>query len=124
MGFAIIIAVLVLSCWLLVATFRRLRRRHAGRSWWFAFGGLVITGVALGYWLAFYAEYQVSPTFRFFSFPIPLCFFHLENGQWVDFPTPEFVRYPGIATNIVAVTALVVLPVLVASLFRHRGRQG
>ena len=123
MGLVIVIAVLALSCWLLFATFRRLRRRHAGRSWWFAFSGFAVAGVALGYWLAFHAEYQVSPTMRFLSFPIPLCFFHLEDGQWVDFPTPGFVAYPGLATNIVAVTALAVLPVLVASLFSHRGQR-
>ena|ERR1051326_634492 len=123
MGLVIVIAVLALSCWLLFATFRRLRRRHAGRSWWFVFGSLALVGVVLGYRLAFHCEYQVSPTMRFVSFPIPLCFFHLEDGQWVDFPTPEYVGYPGLVTNIVAVTALAVFPVFVASLFSHRGQR-
>ena len=121
MGFLIDTVVLALSCWLLLATFRRLRRRHAIRGWWLSLGGFVVLGVALGYWLAFHFEYQVSSTFRFVSFPLPVCVFHLEDGQWVDFPLAKFAMYRSLAINIVAVTALAVLPVFVASLFSHRG---
>jgi cytochrome bd-type quinol oxidase subunit 2 len=120
MGFLIIIALLALSSWMLFVTVRRLRRRHASQAWWLAFFGFAIVGVVLGYWLAFHFEYQASSQLRFFSFPIPVNFFHLEDGQWVDFPTPLVFGYPAMFTNIVAITAFAVLPVLVASLFSHR----
>ncbi len=57
---------------------------------------------------------------RFVSFPMPVAFFHLEDGQWVDFPTPEYVMYPGLAANVAVITACLVLPVLAASLVVHR----
>jgi hypothetical protein len=120
MGLLIVIIVFALGCWTLFATFRRLRRFHAGCAWWSTYICLALSGVILGYWLAFQFEYQVSPEFRFASFPIPLCFFHLENGQWVDFITPEIVMYPGLLANIVAITAIVVLPIMIASLLLHR----
>src|SRR6266571_4465962 len=104
MGLVIVIAVFPLSCALLFVTFRRLRRCRATPAWWLCFGVLAVVGAGLGYWLAFHVDYQTSPTIRFISFPIPLSFLHLEDGQWVDFPTPEFVMYPGLATNMLAVT--------------------
>src|ERR1039457_2699178 len=115
MGFLIIIALLALSSWMLFATVERLRQRHASQAWWLAFYGFAIVGAVLGYWLAFHFEYQASSQLRFFSFPIPVNFFHLEDGQWVDFPTPLVFGYPAMFTNIVAITAFAVLPVLVAS---------
>jgi hypothetical protein len=120
MGILFVIALLALSIWMLVGTFRRLRSRHVGRGWWSAFGFLVIVGVTAGYWLAFHFEYQVSSKMRFASFPMPLSFFHFEDGHWIDFPTPQFVMYPGLAANVIAITALAVLPVLLASLLFHR----
>ena len=120
MGFIIVMAVLALSSWMLLATVRRLRRNRVNRSWWLTFGCLLTAGVVCGYWLAFRFEYQVSSTMRFVSFPLPLCFFKLEDGRWTDFPTPWFVTYPGLLTNIVAVTAFATLPMLVASLVWHR----
>lgn len=120
MGFLIVITLLALSSWMLFVTFRRLRRRHASQVWWLAFWGLAMVGVALGYWLAFHFEYQVSSRMRLLSFPIPVVFFHFEDGQWVDFPTELAFGYPALFTNIVTVTAFGVLPVQVESLFCHR----
>jgi cytochrome bd-type quinol oxidase subunit 2 len=121
MGLFVIMAVLGFSSWILVATVRRLRRKHANRSWWLAFGSLLTVGIVCGYWLAFHFEYQVSATMRFFSFPLPLCFVQLENGRWTDFPTPAIVMYPGLVANVMAVTAFAALPLLAASLVLHRG---
>jgi hypothetical protein len=117
-----VLALLALSIWILFAVFKRLRRLQVGRGWWLAFVCFLVIGIGLGYWLAFFAEYQISPTMRFISFPMPLGFFHLEDGRWVDFPTPEYVMYPGIAVNILAITALAVTPLLAASLVAHRGK--
>jgi heme A synthase len=123
MGILFVIALLVLSFWMLVGTFKRLRGRQASRAWWAAFGCLVIIGLVLGYWFSFHFEYHITPSMRVVSFPMPLSFFHFENGHWVDFPTPEFVMYPGLAANVIASTALAVLPVLIASLLFHRSER-
>jgi len=88
MGFPIAIALLALGSWGVFATFRRLRRTQAGKAWWLAFAVLVIVGLAAGCWSAFSFEYQVSPRMCFASFPMPLAFFHLEDGEWIDFVTP------------------------------------
>ncbi len=120
MSVLIVILILTLSSALLVTTFRRLRRRHVGRVWWLAFGSLTVVGAVLGSWLAFNFEYQISTTLRFASFPVLLCCFKLEDGHWTDFPAPPFVMYPGLMANILAVTAIAVLPVLGASLLSHR----
>src|SRR6185369_43925 len=120
MGLIIIVVILAVSIWTLFATFRRLRRNSVSSAWWLAFSFHAIVGLMIGCWLAFRFEYQVSPTMRFASFPIPLCFFHFEDGQWVDFPTPPIVMFPGLFANVVAIIALATLPVLVGSLFIHR----
>jgi hypothetical protein len=123
MGFLIVIALLALSSWGVFATFQRLHRTHASGAWWFAFGVLAVIGLAAGCWLAFGFEYHVSPRMRYVSFPMPLAFFHLEDGRWVDFVTPPHVMYLGMVANVVAIVAVALLPLLLASLAsgrRHR----
>ncbi len=120
MGFVVIVGVFALSSWILFATLRRLVSQHVGIRYWLTFGGLVAIGVAAGYWLAFHFEYAVSTQARLGSFPIPVCVFHLEYGQWVDFPSPEFFAYPAAFTNVVAVTAFAVLPMLAVSMLRYQ----
>jgi hypothetical protein len=84
------IVFLALSSWSLIALFRRLRRQRATSGRWLAFGILAVCGVAVGIWRAFHVEYLIGSRYRIGSFPIPIVFFHLEDGQWVDFPVPEF----------------------------------
>jgi heme A synthase len=119
MGFFLVIAVIALSGWIFTATSRRLQRTRAGRNWWVAFAALTIAGFAVGCWLAFRFEYQVSPRMRVFSFPIPLAFFHLENGHWVDFVTPPYVMYPGVLANVLSIVAMALLPLWLASFSHH-----
>jgi hypothetical protein len=125
MGFPIVIAVLALSGWSIYRIFRHLRLKQVTRAWWAAFTLLAIVGVAIGSWLTFRFEYQVSPTMRCLSFPVPLAFFHLENGQWIDFITPPYIRYPGVAANITAAVAGALAPLFLASaLFQTRIGEG
>jgi hypothetical protein len=122
MGFLIVISLLALSCSLIYVTFRRLRRRRATRSWWIASGSLLLAGLAVGIWFAFFFEYQPSAKLRVFSFPLPLVFFVLEGDRWTDFVPPSSVLYPGLAANVVATVAVILLPLFLASLFSHRER--
>jgi len=123
MGFLIVIILFAVSSWGVLGTFRRLRRTHAGCAWWFAFVALAIVGVVAGSWLAIRFDYQVSPQMRYAGFPMPLAFFHLEDGHWVDFVTPPHVMYPGILANILAVVAAALLPLLLASVLFQRSQK-
>jgi hypothetical protein len=111
MGILVVILFLALSIWTLVAVFRRLRRQRASRSLWLAFSALAACGVAIGVWCACFVEYHLGTHFRIGSFPIPVVFFHFEDGQWVDFPVPAFQAWLAIAANIITITALATLPV-------------
>lgn len=115
MGIFIVILFLAPSSWALVALCRRLRRQRATAARWLAFGVLVAVGIAVGTWCAFYVEYHIGPRYRIGSFPIPVVFFHLEHGNWVDFPVPEFQAWTTIFANIITITALTTLPLWLVS---------
>ena len=122
MGLIMVMVVLALSAWAVYATVHRLRQTRAGRGWWTAFALLLAVGCGLGVLFAFSFEYQVSADMRFASFPVPLAFFHLEEGSWVDFITPPYVMYPGLVANVASFVAVALLPLLVASGFARRER--
>ncbi|MCR4415030.1 MAG: hypothetical protein NUV77_21635 [Thermoguttaceae bacterium] len=124
MGVIVILALLLVSGWILFVTFRRLCARRAGIGWWLSFCILVVIGATIGYRLAFDFEYNVSPNLRVVSFPVPVCAFHFEHGHWVDFPSPNWFAYPAAFTNVIVATAFAVLPLLVASLFQQRKPRG
>jgi hypothetical protein len=104
-----------LSIWALVALFRRLRRQSVSLSWWAAFSFLIACGIGLGIWCALYSEYPLGTRFRFGSFPIPAVIFHLEDGNWVDFPLQQFWLWTVVFANIITITALATLPLWLAS---------
>jgi hypothetical protein len=122
MGIFFVILSLVMSSWALVALIRRLRRKHASTPWWVAFSAFVLVGIATGVWCAFYCEYPLGTDFRVGSFPLPVVFFHLEQGQWVDFPVPHFQAWSAALTNVVSITALATLPLWLFSWREHRNR--
>jgi len=119
-GILFVLAFLAASTWVLVSLIRRIRRERAGAQWWIAFVTLAVVGIAVGIWLAFHFEYHVGSRFRVGSFPLPVVFFHLEYGQWVDFPVPEFQAWAAAFTNVITITALATLPVWLLLWRRHR----
>src|SRR5205809_164517 len=88
-GALLILALLSASSWTFVSLIHRLRRTHASVRWWVTFAALVVIGLLAGVWCAFYFEYHWGPRYRVASFPVPVVFFHLEDGDWVDFPVPR-----------------------------------
>ena len=98
------------SSWALIGLFRRLWRQRVGKVWWVAVALSMACGLALGAWCTFYCEYHVGATFRFFSFPVPVAFFHLEDGQWVGFVPPAPLGYFMMLANVLIVTAFATLP--------------
>ena len=121
MGFLFVTVIFALSCWELAATFRRLRRGGAGVGWWIGLTGLLLIGLAVGFWCAFDVEYHAGPNFRIGGVPLPLVFFHLEGGQWVDFRVAKFQAWAAAFANILAVAAIATLPIFL--IYRRRQRR-
>jgi hypothetical protein len=109
------IVFLGLSVWALLALFLRLRRQRVGAAWWGTLAFLIVCGITFGVWCAFYCEYPVGTRYRFGSFPIPVVVFHLEGGNWIDFPVEKFIMWSVMFANIITVTALATFPLWVIS---------
>lgn len=120
MAILFVIVIFAVSSWTIVALVRRLRSDHVSKAQWLAFSALVVIGVATGIWCAFSFEYRVGARDRLGSFPIPVVFFRLEEGQWVDFPVPEFQAWLTAFTNVITITALSMLPLWFVSWRQHR----
>jgi hypothetical protein len=101
---------------------RRLRREQAGPRRWVAFVILAVIGLSVGAWCAFRCEYPLGAHYRIGSFPLPVVFFHLEDGQWVDFPVPKFQALSAAFTNIITITALATVPLWLL-FWRQRRRE-
>src|SRR5438876_1028078 len=84
----LLFVVVPLAAWADFLTIRGLARNHAGPLWWAALAALSLPGAAADIWCGFYCEYQFSDRLRVISFPVPAVFFHLEDGQWVDYIRP------------------------------------
>ena len=46
------------------------------------------------------------------AFLIPIVVFHLEDGNWVDFPVAKLIMWPVLFANIITITALAHSPTL------------
>jgi hypothetical protein len=110
MGYLFVILVLSLSLWTLLLLFRQFRHHHVSIIWWVAFGLLCAGGIIAGSWCAFYCEYSIGARYRIGSFPIPIVVFHLEQGDWVDFPVPTSQAWLALFTNIITIVAVSLLP--------------
>jgi hypothetical protein len=119
-GMLFVLALLAGSSWALVSLVRRLRCEQAGPRRWVAFVILAVIGLSVGAWCAFRCEYPLGAHYRIGSFPLPVVFFHLEDGQWVDFPVPKFQALSAAFTNILTVTALATVPLWLLSWRQHR----
>ena len=109
-GLASIVMFLAFSGWLLVALIRRMRRSSVNGRVWMIFWSMVAFGIGFGIWCGFYCQYSIGTRFRIASFPIPIAFFHFENGQWIDFPVPTFQAYVSAFTNVIIIMTLATLP--------------
>src|SRR5579859_2473758 len=103
MGIVFVRLFFALSAWSLVALLRRFRRERAGPVRWIAFGLLAACGAALGAWCSLNFEYHAGARLRIGGFPLPPVFFHLEDGNWVDFPVPDFQMWPAVFANILTI---------------------
>jgi len=119
MSILCVILFLVASSLTIVSLVRRFRCKRVSTTWWVAFGILVVIGVVAGIWVAFHFEYPLGARYRVGSFPLPVVFFHLEDGQWVDFPVPAFQAWASALTNVITITALATIPLWLLSWRQH-----
>jgi hypothetical protein len=122
LGFIVAVVLIALSVWGVSATVHGLRRTNAGATWWLIFTMLSLIGAGVGAWFAFRFEYRVSHDFRFAGFPVPVAFFHLESGDWVDFIIPPYFAYPGLFADIATFATVLLLPLLVTLRITERRR--
>ncbi|MBN9689978.1 MAG: hypothetical protein J0M24_07040 [Verrucomicrobia bacterium] len=120
MGTLIAIGLIYVSFRIVDRVVRMFRARAAGPGWWALLAVLMVTGVGLGIWLAFYFEYQPSPRRRVASFPLPIAVFVWEEDRWTDFVTPTHSAYTAAVANICVTVAAFVAPLLAVFAFLHR----
>jgi hypothetical protein len=108
MGLLLVFAIAAASIWLIAGAVRVALFRQSLKHW-LALSLLTALGIVVGLlWMKW--EYQAGSKMRIQGFPMPLVFFHLEDGHWVDFPIPLYVGWPGLVTNVIAGVAVCVLP--------------
>jgi hypothetical protein len=114
----LILPVLAFDVWLLATTGKRQFKMWRQARAWPRLAGIVGLGVALGVWLARFVEYKWGAKMRVIGFPVPVCFFHLEDGNWVDFIPPPAIQYLGWAANLLSGLAAPFLPFKAAEFLR------
>ncbi len=119
-GMLFVVFFLTGSSWALASLVLRFRRERVDARWWAALFTLVGLGLLAGIWCAFYCEYPLGENYRVGSFPLPVVFFHLEDGKWVDFPVPEFQALSAAFSNIITMTTLATVPLWLLSWRQHR----
>jgi hypothetical protein len=107
MGIIFVTIVYLFCGWIIIPTIRKLIGAHNKKLWLAGFL-LAVIGLTIGYLLA-NQEYNAGSSMRIAGIPMPLVFFHFENGQWVDFPLPAYVGWPGYIATILFWIAICLL---------------
>jgi hypothetical protein len=117
-GLLLILPVLALDVWLLATTGKsQFKIWTQGRAWP-RLAGAAALGVALGVWLALFVEYRWGSKTRVIGFPVPVSFFHLEDGNWVDFIPPAAMQCLGWTANFLSGLAAPLIPFKAAEFLR------
>ena len=117
-GLILIFPVLAFDIWLLATTGKKQFHIWLQTRAWPRLAGVVLLGVVLGCWLSFFVEYKWGATMRVIGFPVPVCFFHLEDGNWVDFIPPPAMQFLGVAVNFLSGLPAPLLPFKAAEFLR------
>jgi hypothetical protein len=92
--------------------------RRISSTYWLILLVLYPAGLAAGTFCGFYAEYSLTPSLIAVSAPIPAGFFHLEDGEWIDFIAPA----AGVIalSNLIIIMLTIPLPFIAYLLWRGR----
>jgi len=114
MGLLVVASAIAVAAAVDYGTFHAISRlTHPGRWRAIAVTSLVL-GVPASFWFGAVFQYQVTPTVKYCGFPFPAAVFVLENGRWVDYVS----GLPMVLVNVFLLTAIFLLPVLVALVLR------
>jgi hypothetical protein len=114
----LILPVLAVDVWLLATTGKKQFNIWKQARAWTRLTGAAAIGAALGVWLSSFVEYKWGAEIRVAGFPIPVCFFHLENGEWVDFPLPTAMIFLGSIANFLSGLVVPLIPFKAAEFLR------
>lgn len=114
----LILPVLAFNVWLLATTGKKQIKIWRQARAWPRLAGAAFIGLALGVWLALFVQYKWGSGLRVIGFPIPVCFFHLEDGNWVDYPLPTAMQWAGWAANFLTGLAAPFIPFKAAEFLR------
>jgi len=119
-GLILILPVLAFDFWLLATTGKRQFKIWRQARAWPRLAGTAGLGIALGIWLAFFAQYKWDAQTRAEGFPIPDAFSSLQNGRWSALlPLPSLaLQLLGIAANLLSGLAACCVPFKAAEFLR------
>jgi len=114
----LILPVLAFDVWLLATTGKKQCQIWRQARAWPRLAAAAVIGLALGVWLSFFLEYKWGSAMRVTGLPVPVCFFHLEDGNWVDYPLPKAMQWAGCAVNFLTGLAAPFMPFKAAEFLR------
>jgi hypothetical protein len=114
----LILPVLAADVWLLATTGKKQFKIWSQARAWPRLAGAAALGAALGVWLALFVQYKWGSEIRVIGFPVPVCFFHLEDGNWVDYLMPTAMQWLGAAANFLSGLAVPLIPFKAAEFLR------
>ena len=114
----LILPVLAVDVWLLATTGKKQFKTWSQARAWPRLAGAAALGAALGVWLSSFVQYKWGAAIRVAGFPIPIRFFHLENGEWVDFPLPMEMMCLGCIVNFLSGIVVPLIPFKAAEFLR------
>jgi uncharacterized membrane protein YfcA len=125
MGFIFIIPLGALAAWSIFAVYRWLRNGEFTKKWLRAYVVLILAGLMVGVWFAFFIQYKVGNT-HLEGFPIPAGISTREapDAPWKTAILPASIRIGADVTNLLGGVALSLAPIAVAAFFHENRGKG
>ena len=116
-GLLLIAPILAFDVWIIWTLAKEKFSGGADSRKIFPFIALLLIGIGVGIWLAFYLTYK-PVNFRLSGFPIPTHISKFDQNQWTDGNLPAPIQILGVLTNFLTGIAVLFLPLKIASTFR------
>jgi hypothetical protein len=96
-------------------------RQRVRRLWRMTLWLLLLCGAVTGYVVSLRAEIAISTTYRMVGFPLPIGFFHFENGGWCAYEVLGIPVVLHVVGNVLIWSLVFALPLsLLFGFFRPR----
>ena len=114
-----VLPVFAIASWIIYSSVRALVRGEVAAVWRQRAIFCVLIGVALGIWLAFFAEFQPAENARFLRAPVPTLVFQKQKDVWSEVSPPAPVRVLAMITDFISGIAAGLLPIKIAAFVRQ-----